>query len=610
MSIARDVSCVFSVLAALPACSLLIDTNPDGLREEASTGIEDGSHAGTGNAAIAGGASSRISGQASDGSVNSTGGGTREQTGIGGLAGDGGPVSLTSTDAGHAIGTNGGGSSGTNSSESAAGERTVGANTVGATTPAATCSDEGCACSGSATVTCNDCGIRYCESLTKRWSTCSAPQDPAKTQCVSSSNIQTCGLDGKWASATCSAADLANCSAACVTGPTGGACVVAARDGDKDGHTSKACAVAPGDDCDDDNANVYLGAPEICDGVDNDCDGNVDLKDGLSLSGTAAMQAYHSQIDLAWSPNEKRFAMLATGVNFGTLNPTTGATSWNSTTVTELFNEYHIHPQLVWNPSRDTFVITFVSSGRAGVDQVWVFDMTTQGVSSNQYFFTGTGTPSLAVREAGDMLLAYSDGSAAYIARHSVSNLIDVEDVQSKAVGLRVAAAGDQSAIVFGEDPPGAVTLVRLNAAIIAGTPVQLSSAGHHPDITAVTNGYGITWANASGFDYQVVNSSTGATVCGPTHVAFGDGELNSGDGVAIAASQYGTLVLASDVNAKRLELVRFDSACRIVDEAPVHDAATAPSSPAIAVGGGFVAMSWSEASDGYVRIVGERLCN
>jgi hypothetical protein len=57
-------------------------------------------------------------------------------------------------------------------------------------------------------------------------------------------------------------------------------------DGDRDGYgnplsTVKACAqpafyVALNTDCDDGNAAIHLGATEVCDGVDNDCDGNTD----------------------------------------------------------------------------------------------------------------------------------------------------------------------------------------------------------------------------------------------------------------------------------------------------------------------------------------------
>ncbi len=63
-------------------------------------------------------------------------------------------------------------------------------------------------------------------------------------------------------------------------------------DADNDGHgdpaaTVEACGPVPGasdldDDCDDQNASVYPGADESCDGVDNDCDGEVD-EEGASL---------------------------------------------------------------------------------------------------------------------------------------------------------------------------------------------------------------------------------------------------------------------------------------------------------------------------------------
>lgn len=53
-------------------------------------------------------------------------------------------------------------------------------------------------------------------------------------------------------------------------------------DKDFDGHQPVACG---GDDCDDSNGDVYTGATEKCDGLDNNCDGHVD--EGTWLIGSS-----------------------------------------------------------------------------------------------------------------------------------------------------------------------------------------------------------------------------------------------------------------------------------------------------------------------------------
>ena len=47
-------------------------------------------------------------------------------------------------------------------------------------------------------------------------------------------------------------------------------------DADGDSHYAPGSCLEPADDCDDNDPSVYPGAPELCDGKDNDCDGETD----------------------------------------------------------------------------------------------------------------------------------------------------------------------------------------------------------------------------------------------------------------------------------------------------------------------------------------------
>jgi hypothetical protein len=83
-------------------------------------------------------------------------------------------------------------------------------------------------------------------------------------------------------------------------------CSVSAADEDDDGHGSALCAAEPGLDCDDTNDTVYPGAAEVCDGLDNDCNGLQDLDDGLPLAGTPRLLTTYTEParepSIAWAP--------------------------------------------------------------------------------------------------------------------------------------------------------------------------------------------------------------------------------------------------------------------------------------------------------------------
>lgn len=492
--------------------------------------------------------------------------------------------------------------------------------------------NEGCECIGNEVEPCNDCGERACNPDTGRWGACQPVED---TRCSDDAKgIQVCNPIGNWQTQTCANDDETHCDVACTSSGGRPACVTTARDSDDDGFRAAACAnaITPGNDCDDSTDLASPGSTELCDGIDNDCDGFADVRDSaLRLAGVPIhlVGGYDMRrSDLAWHGSD--FFVVADGK---TANESTNQTNiYGGFSAASSAGTYGILnlARIIEGNSDYYYRAPRIESAGGVLGGVILMDGRSWGTNFVTLGNTGSLLTTMSIEGGppggGDLV---KNGNAFAVTSHRAPTGLDssysftfasgatngsVSSVKTKTgmpgtvAQQSITQSGTKTAAIFmdekADQEPSVHLMLWSNANNITG-PIELAQPARTGGITTLASGdFAVAWATSGGFRLQVRATNGNDIVCDSQEIAFGDGTLDSLDGVALAETPVGLIVFATDrgTTQGRAELFVFGQDCQLESQAGKsvfnRDDETydfdRPHLPRIALGQGKIGLAWT----------------
>ncbi|HTA91022.1 MAG TPA: putative metal-binding motif-containing protein [Polyangiaceae bacterium] len=359
--------------------------------------------------------------------------------------------------------------------------------------------------------------------------------------------------------APCANPDPANCDALCVELDGAASCSVQGQDKDNDGYLSSACATSPGTDCNDAVAAIHPGATELCNGIDNNCNGKIDLADGLPVSGTTVALgpngATRGTPAIAWATDTSVYGAMYYD----------GTTSSDSDLYIETFDQTGA---IVLAPA--PFNQLLQTGGTRTIALTWGADRFGAGWTiadqSHTYFNTWTSSGVLGdlleIPEHGEFIdvaavARVAGGSWAVMSSIAESSSIWGRVVSATGVvssteteldsggqvesgSAQMVASGSNFVIGYARPTAAAASVW---SALLAAPPAALNIAGLRPAIGSGPSGFAVavTPTMAANPPQFYAFGPTGAAACGP--VTFADKDFVP---AAIVGTAKGYLVASS----------------------------------------------------------------